>query len=124
MNSARTETGSTLEEQYTQALDSIESRAENAAEAWHRAFSNVFNADYIKSFYSAVETVGEGANAFVEAIGGAPGILLAIATLFSGKIIPSLATAKNMGKQFVMSLTPAGREANIKKDFEQSRTAI
>lgn len=124
LNSARTETGSTLEEQYTQALDSIESRAENAAEAWHRAFSNVFNADYIKSFYSAVETVGEGANAFVEAIGGAPGILLAIATLFSGKIIPSLATAKNMGKQFVMSLTPAGREANIKKDFEQSRTAI
>lgn len=124
LNSARTETGSTLEQQYTQALDSIESRAENAAEAWHRAFSNVFNADQIKTFYKVIEQTGEAAGSFLEAIGGAPGIFLAIATLLSGRIVPSLATAVNMGKQFGLSLTPGGRESTIKKDFNEQRERI
>lgn len=67
---------------------------------------------------------GEATGAFLDAIGGAPGIFMAIATLLSGKIVPSLATAINMGKQFGLSLTSGGREGTIKKDFAEQRARI
>ncbi len=74
LKEANVETGETLEQQYTQALDSIQSRAENAAEAWHRAFARAFESDSIKTFYSLVEGLGNLFSGIVSGVGGLPGI--------------------------------------------------
>lgn len=117
LNSAAMEDGSTLEQQYAQALDSIESRAENAAEAWHRAFANVINADQLKVVYTIMENIGEVFGGILKAMGGAPGALLIIGSLLSSKIVPAMTSAAMSAKTFVQNLTPAGRQAGINKDF-------
>lgn len=71
-------------------MDSIESRAENAGEAWHRAFSNVITADEIKSAYGALEQVGTAVDNIIKGMGGLPGILSIISVLLSSKIVPAL----------------------------------
>lgn len=124
LRSAQEEDGSTLEAQYTKALDSIESRAENAAEAWHRAFGKALDADQIKSFYSVLEGAGEAVGVLIKSLGGAPGILTLMATLLSGKIVPSIMSAGKSIATLWNSLTPQGRENSINKNFDEANTSI
>lgn len=117
------ETGQTLEQQYTQYLDSIESRAESAGEAWHRAFSNLITADEIKSAYSAVENFGDAVDNVLQGLGGLPGIFSMVAVLLSSKIIPALQVAGKSAISFGASLV--GKQgALINKDFNDSKNAI
>lgn len=123
LQSAAGETGSTLERQYTQALDSIESRAENAGEAWHRAFSNIITADEIKSAYNALEQVGTAVDNIIKGMGGLPGILSIVSVLLSSKIVPALQIAGKTALTLGASLI--GKQgAMINRDFNQNATEI
>lgn len=123
LSSAAGETGSTLEQQYTQALDSIESRAENAGEAWHRAFSNLISADSIKSAYKALEDFGNVADNVIKGLGGLPGIFSIVGVLLSSKIVPALQIAAKSAVALGASLI-GKQQWTINKDFDASKTAI
>lgn len=118
LSAANTEDGSALEAQYEASLDSIESYALNAGEAWNRAFSNAFDEDAIKGFYALVEDVGNLFDSIMDSIGGLPGILLIAAGLFSSKIVPALQLGTKNAKAFVTSLTPNGRVKNINNEYD------
>lgn len=124
LKEAQTEDGSTLEQQYGQYLESIESYAENAGEAWNRAFSEVIDPDAIKSIYKISEGLGNTVGTILDALGGAPGLLLTISTLLSGKIVPSLIRGATNAKELVTNLTATGRQNNIKKDYANQTNAI
>lgn len=124
LKEAQAEDGSTLEQQYGQYLESIESYAENAGEAWNRAFSEVIDPDAIKSIYKISEGLGNTVGTILDALGGAPGLLLTISTLLSGKIVPSLIRGATNAKELVTNLTATGRQNNIKKDYANQTNAI
>lgn len=87
---AQGEMGETLEQQYSTALQSLEHRAEMAGEAWKRAFSNAIPEDVLKGIYTLSENLGNVVGGVIKGMGGLPGILMAVATLLSGKIVPSI----------------------------------
>lgn len=124
LNAAATEDGSTLEQQYEQALDSIESRAENAGEAWKRAFSEVITADQIKTFYGALEQVGEIVEGILKSLGGAPGILTILIGMLSKQLIPLAGQAGAALQTLWTNRNTESRQASIRKDFSQSENAI
>ena len=87
MGSAYSETGAdTLIKQYETSLDTIESKAINAGEAWKRALANAFTTDSIKGLYSLVESLGKMTDTFLKSIGGLPGIMMLLASIFSGPL--------------------------------------
>lgn len=117
LSSANLEDGSTLEQQYQSSLQSIESYAENAGEAWHRAFSNAIDEDVVKGFYKGAEELGDVFNRLLDTIGGLPGILAIAAGIFSSKLIPASANFLKNVKESVVNLTPTGRAKSINKQF-------
>lgn len=123
LSSAAAETGSTLEQQYNQVLDSIESRAENAGEAWSRAFSNLISADSIKGAYTALEKLGTAVDNMIQGLGGVPGILSIVAVLLSSKIVPALQVAGKSAMALGASLV-GQQNATIRKDFDNNATKI
>ena len=82
LSSANLEDGSTLTQQYEASLDSIESRAENAAESMRRAFSNLIDVDLIKSGYGVIEDLGNVLETVLETMGGIKGVGIIIAGIF------------------------------------------
>lgn len=124
LSSANAEDGTALEQQYSSSLESIESYAENAGEAWNRAFSNLIDEDALKTVYKTVETIGNAVDTVLESLGGAPGLLLTISTLLSSKIVPTLMKAGTNAKVFVRNLTPEGRRKGIEQDFNNQSSAI
>lgn len=115
------EDGSTLELQYTRSLDSIASHAENAGEAWKRAFSNVFEADNMKQFYSIIEDIGNQVGAVLEAFGGWKGILVVIASIMQKQIAQSIMNMAHSATTFVKNLTPAMQSANKVREANSIR---
>lgn len=124
LSSANLEDGSTLEQQYQSSLQSIESYAENAGEAWRRAFSNVIDEDAIKGFYKGAEELGDVFNRLLDTIGGLPGILAIAAGIFSSKLIPASANFLKNVKESVVNLTPTGRAKSINKQFREIDTSL
>lgn len=124
LQSANLEDGSALEQQYESSLESIESYAENAGEAWHRAFSNAIDTDVIKGFYSVVEDVGNLFDSILSSIGGLPGILTIVAGIFSSKIVPAIYTTVKNAKLLVTNLTETGRINNIQKEYNEIDSSL
>lgn len=124
LQSAQMEDGSTLEAQYGQYLESIESYAENAGEAWNRAFSQIIDTDALKTSYRIIEEIGNGVGAILNGLGGAPGLLLTIGTILSSKIVPGLIQAGARTKDFVQNLTPEGRQKGINADYDSQSAMI
>lgn len=99
LQSATSETGAeTLTQQYETSLDTIESRAVNAAEAWKRAFAQIFTTDSLKTFYSLMESAGNVAENFIDGFGGLQGVLLVIGNIISRKITAGLVQAGQAAK--------------------------
>lgn len=115
--SANAEDGSALEQQYASSLESIESKAKNAGEAWNRAFGELIDEDAVKVAFEAIEGLGDAAGAFLQTIGGVPGILSIIGMRFSREIIPAIQKSAQNAKQFVANLTPEGRIQGINRDY-------
>lgn len=124
LQSANLEDGSALEQQYESSLESIESYAENAGEAWNRAFSNAIDTDVIKGFYSVVEDVGNLFDSILSSIGGLPGILTIVAGIFSSKIVPAIQTTVKNAKLLVTNLTETGRINNIQKEYNEIDSSL
>lgn len=80
---ANAEDGSELEGQYGRALESIKSKAENATEAWKRAFGGVFDEDLMKDFYETIEKAGNAVDGILAAFGDWKGVLTIIAALMA-----------------------------------------
>lgn len=124
LSSANLEDGSTLEQQYQSSLQSIESYAENAGEAWRRAFSNVIDEDAIKGFYKGAEELGDVFNRLLDTVGGLPGILAIAAGIFSSKLIPASVNFLKNIKESLVNLTPTGRANSINKQFGEIDTSL
>lgn len=124
LQSANTEDGSALEQQYASSLDSIESRAENAGEAWRRAFGSLIDEDMIKDVLGAVEAVGNGLDQVFETLGDTKGVALYIATIFAKQWIPSITKAAANLKTLATNLTPKQRERNINREYDQNSAEL
>lgn len=123
-NEAMTENGETLEQQYTQALDSIQARAEVAGEAWKRAFSGFVDVDAVKTLLSVVEQLGEVFEGLVDGLGGVPGLLMVAAGIFAKQLVPaSVNFAKNVAMG-ARSMLPGGAAKKIDSDYNKERDAL
>lgn len=124
LQSANAEDGSALEQQYASSLDSIESRAENAGEAWRRAFGSLIDEDMIKDVLGAVEVIGNGLDQVFETLGDTKGVALYIATIFAKQWIPSITKAAMSLKTLATNLTPKQRKRNINREYDQNSAEI
>ena len=120
LNSANMETGAkTLEEQYSVAMESIEAKAENAGEAWKRAFSNFYDTDGIKDLIDAIADLGNMTNDAVEAFGGLDGIIQVVAAVGMTQLPKMFTRMQASAIDFWDSLTPGNRAKRIEKDVNQ-----
>lgn len=124
LNSANMEDGSALEQQYQSSLESIESYAENAGEAWRRAFGQLFDEDMLKDAYKTLEEIGIVLEGFISGIGGLPGILTLVGTLLSGKIVPAITNAAKQAMTLWNNLTPKRRAKAIDKQYNLTDQAL
>lgn len=120
LGSANMEDGSTLEQQYTASLDSIESHAQNAAESMRRAFGQLFDEDLLKGAFTTIEGIGDILGSIIQTLGGGVGIITQIAAALSSKVGPALANAAKNATTFVSNLSHSGRQANIDREFEEN----
>lgn len=118
LSSANAEDGSALEQQYTQSLESIESKAENAGEAMKRAFSQLFDEEAIKNAYEMIEGIGNLLEGFLSGLGGLPGVLLLSATILSKKIVPSILAGAKGVQMLWNNATPKRRAATIDREYD------
>lgn len=87
-SSAFDETGDdALEAQFAIATKSIAVYADQAAEAWNRAFGEIADDDLLKGFYKGLEIIGEGVETILDSLGGLPGILAIIGVAFTKNIL-------------------------------------
>lgn len=120
LNSANMETGAqTLEEQYTVAMESIEAKAENAAEAWQRAFSNFYDTDGIKDLIDLIADLGNMTNDAVEAFGGLDGVIQVVAAVGMTQLPKMFTRMQASAIDFWDSLTPGNRAKRIERDINQ-----
>ena len=120
LGSANMEDGSTLEQQYTASLDSIESHAQNAAESMRRAFGQLFDEDLLKGAFTTIEGIGDILGSIIQTLGGGVGIITQIAAALSSKVGPALANAAKNATTFVNNLSHSGRQVNIDREFEEN----
>lgn len=120
LGSANMEDGSTLEQQYTASLDSIESHAQNAAESMRRAFGQLFDEDLLKGAFTTIEGIGDILGSIIQTLGGGVGIITQIAAALSSKVGPALANAAKNATTFANNLSHSGRQANIDREFEEN----
>lgn len=124
LNIANNETGDTLTAQYEQALESIDSKMEQSAETWKRAFAQLFPEDGMKTFYDTLKMTGEVVEQILKGAGGLPGILSLVAVALSNRIVPTLINASKQAAIFVSTLTASGRVKNINRDYGEQQKAL
>lgn len=123
--SAQSEMGSeTLEAQYLTSLDSIESAAINAGEAWNRAFSNIFQEDTLKGFYNGLEEVGSILEGVLEGFGGLPGILALIGAYMSRHLLTGVQKISQEWKTFQDNLTPQRQLAAANAELDKMSAKV
>lgn len=124
-NSALSESGSeTLEKQYLTSLDSLDSAMTNSAEAWSRAFSNIFEEDTLKGFYNGLEQVGNTIDVILDSIGGIPGILTIIGLYLSRNLLKYINNIKAAWNSWKDSLTLDNQLAAIRRDSEAMMNSV
>lgn len=122
--SANSETGITLESQYSKALDSIEAKADRAAETWRRAFGSLVDERALKGMYDSITAIGEATETFFDAFNGLPGILTLVASLLSSKVGPQVYEIASTVQNTLLSMSKSGRKYTIERDFNQNDSAI
>lgn len=123
--SAQSEMGSeTLEAQYLTSLDSIESAAINAGEAWSRAFSNIFQEGSLKGFYNGLEEVGNILDGVLEGFGGLPGILALIGAYMSRHLLTGIQKISQEWRTFQENLTPQRQLAAANAELDKMSAKV
>ena len=124
LSNANLEDGSTLTQQYEASLDSIESRAENAAEAMNRAFSNLIDVDMLKGALGLVEDFGNVLGSLLESLNGIQGVGLIIAGIFNKQITQGIKNAvANLGELW-SNRNASGRAKNINRDYDMMESDV
>lgn len=124
LSNANLEDGSTLTQQYEASLDSIESRAENAAEAMNRAFSNLIDVDMLKGALGLVEDFGNVLGSLLESLNGIQGVGLIIAGIFNKQITQGIRNATaNLGELWT-NRNAKGRAKNINRDYDTMESDV
>lgn len=124
LTSANLEDGSTLEQQYQSSLDSIESHAENAGEAWRRAFGSLIDEDAIKTVYSLLEGIGNTLGTIFDTLGGAKGLLLGAGAILAKQIVPAASNAAKSMALMWSNRNTEGRKENINKEYKASQDVL
>ena len=120
LNSANSEIGAeTLEAQYETALESIENKAINTAEAWKRAFSNFYDENGIKTIIDLFGDLGNAVDDTLEAFGGLEGLFRLLLALGTTKMPGMIKNLSGLAIDFKDSLTPGARQNRINQDFNQ-----
>lgn len=120
LNSADSEIGAeTLEAQYETALESIENKAINTAEAWKRAFSNFYDENGIKTIIDLFGDLGNAVDDTLEAFGGLEGLFRLLLALGTTKMPGMIKNLSGLAIDFKDSLTPGARQNRINQDFNQ-----
>lgn len=120
LNSANSEIGAeTLEAQYETALESIENKAVNTAEAWKRAFSNFYDENGIKTIIDLFGDLGNAVDDTLEAFGGLEGLFRLLLALGTTKMPGMIKNLSGLVIDFKDSLTPGARQNRINQDFNQ-----
>jgi len=110
LNSANSEIGAeTLEAQYEIALESIENKAINTAEAWKRAFSNFYDENGIKTIIDLFGDLGNAVDDTLEAFGGLEGLFRLLLALGTTKMPGMIKNLSGLAIDFKDSLTPGAR---------------
>lgn len=116
---AMKEDGSALTGQYERALQSVESMAENAREAWMVALKDIFDTDAMRIWYSLVEKSASIIASLSKSVGGLSGLLSLGASYLAGKIVPALYTAKT----YMESMGKSGEQL-ISKSLSQTAATL
>lgn len=124
LTSANLEDGSTLEQQYQSSLDSIESHAENAGEAWRRAFGSLIDEDAIKTVYSLLESIGNTLGTIFDTLGGAKGLLLGAGAILAKQIVPAASNAAKSMALMWSNRNTEGRKENINKEYKANQDVL
>lgn len=124
LTSANLEDGSTLEQQYQSSLDSIESHAENAGEAWRRAFGSLIDEDAIKTVYSLLEGIGNTLGTIFDTLGGAKGLLLGAGAILAKQIVPAASNAAKSMALMWSNRNTEGRKENINKEYKANQDVL
>lgn len=124
LSSANLEDGSTLTQQYEASLDSIESRAENAAEAMNRAFSNLIDEDMLKGALGLVEDFGNVLGSLLESLNGIQGVGLIIAGIFNKQITQGIRNATANLRELWSNRNATGRAKNINRDYDTMESDV
>lgn len=122
MQSAMSETGSeTLVQQYETSLDTIESKATNAAEAWKRAFAQIFTTESLKGFYEIIEGAGNLVEDIIAGFGGLQGVIAVIGRLISSQIVDKMFEAGRALKTMWDTRTPEQATQYMSKILENAK---
>lgn len=124
LSEAKSETGTSLDQQYSASLNSIESAAENAGEAWSVAFSEIFDPDVIKGLYKGLEEVGEQVGNIIDSFGGLSGILAMIGQYLTRHLIQKLQEGAVLVRQIGYNILPDGKNKQVQREVSTMRTAV
>lgn len=118
--SANSEIGSSsLESQYGIYLNSIESMANQASEAWAQAVGTMFDAKGLKAFYQMLRDIGNIVGDIIDGLGGFEGILGYIAAILMTKIGPAVQKIAITGRELWNNRNMAASIENTNKQYDQ-----
>lgn len=119
LESANMEQGATaLEQQYGIAIDSIENKMIQASESWSRAFSNIFEEDYMITFFDVLSDAGDVVGDLIDGFGGIQTIIQIIIGLLATQLPKTLKNGGAYLKDLWDSSDPNRMKNVINKNFD------
>lgn len=119
LESANMEQGATaLEQQYGIAIDSIENKMIQASESWSRAFSNIFEEDYMITFFDVLSDAGDVVGELIDGFGGIQTIIQIIIGLLATQLPKTLKNGGAYLKDLWDSSDPNRMKNVINRNFD------
>ena len=119
LESANMEQGAAaLEQQYGIAIDSIENKMIQASESWSRAFSNIFEEDYMITFFDVLSDAGDVVGELIDGFGGIQTIIQIIIGLLATQLPKTLKNGGAYLKDLWDSNDPNRMKNVINRNFD------
>lgn len=119
LESANMEQGAAaLEQQYGIAINSIENKMIQASESWSRAFSNIFEEDYMITFFDVLSDAGDVVGELIDGFGGIQTIIQIIIGLLATQLPKTLKNGGAYLKDLWDSSDPNRMKNVINRNFD------
>lgn len=119
LESANMEQGAAaLEQQYGIAINSIENKMIQASESWSRAFSNIFEEDYMITFFDVLSDAGDVVGDLIDGFGGIQTIIQIIIGLLATQLPKTLKNGGAYLKDLWDSSDPNRMKNVINRNFD------